>query len=93
MFAVGDVCHSEGDEIRNGTVTSHKALVLYDSLEWKMELMPLKHPGSPIAKNLKTTFYFIGRLWKLSFGLSRCSFDSMECGCTINAELCLKVRN
>jgi len=87
VLAVGDVYHSEGDEIPNGTVTRQKAWVLYDTPEWKIELMPSKHPGSPIAKNLKTTFFFLERLWKLSLGLSRCSFDSMKCGFTVNAEL------
>ena len=31
-------------------------------------------------------FFFVGRLWKVSLGLSRCSLDFMECGCTVNAE-------
>jgi len=89
VLAVGDVCHSEGDEIPNGTVTRHKAWVLYDTPEWKIELMPSKHPGSPVAKNLKTTL-FLERLWKSSLGLSRCYFDSMEYGFTVDAELHLE---
>jgi len=86
VLAVGDVCHSEDGEIPNGTVTRHEAWVLYDTPEWKIELMPSRHPGYPVAKNFKTTFFFKGRLWKLSLGLSRCSFDSMQCGFTVNAE-------
>jgi hypothetical protein len=92
MLAFGYVCRSEDDEIPNGAVTRHKAWVLYDTPEWKIELMPLKHPGSPVTRNLETTI-FLGRLWKLSLGLSRCSFNSMECGFTVNAELYLKLRD
>ena len=57
MLAVGDVCHNEGDEIPNGTMIGHKAWVLYDTPELKIELIPSKHPGSPIAEKLKTTLF------------------------------------